>query len=164
MKAIVYHKYGSPDVLEFEEVETPTPKDDEVFVKIHAASVNSWDWDLLRGTPFSNRLLFGLLRPKKILGADIAGRVEAVGKNVKQFHPADEVFGDISGCGWGGFAEFVCARENALSLKPADMTFEEGAAVPQAAVLALQGLRYKGQIQRQCVLQSLFVLVKTHCR
>ena len=95
-----------------------------------------------------NRLLFGLLKPKiKILGADMAGRVEAVGKNVKQFQPGDEVFGDISGCGWGGFAEYVCARENALALKPASMTFEEAAAVPFAAITALQGLRDKGQIQ-----------------
>ena len=149
MKAIVYHKYGSPDVLNLEEVQKPTPSDDEVLVKVHAASVNSSDWELLRGTPFANRVLSGLLKPTriKILGADIAGRVEAVARNVKLFQPVDEVFGDISGCGWGGFAEYVCARENALTLKPASMTFDEAAAVPQAAVLALQGLRYKGQIQ-----------------
>jgi NADPH:quinone reductase-like Zn-dependent oxidoreductase len=148
MKAIVFTKYGSPDFLQLKEVEKPTPKDNEVLVKVHAASVNSWDWELLRGTPFVNRLVFGLLKPKiKILGADMAGRVEAVGKNVKQLQPGDEVFGDISGCGWGGFAEHVCARENALALKPAGKTFEEAAAVPQAALLALQGLRYKGHIQ-----------------
>ena len=148
MKAIVYHKYGSPDVLNLEEVQQPTPSDDEVLVKVHAASVNSSDWELLRGTPFANRLAFGLVKPKtiKILGCDIAGRVEAVGRNVKLFHLGDVVFGDISGCGWGGFAEYVCARENALALKPSGMTFDEAAAVPQAAVLALQGLRYKGQI------------------
>jgi len=147
VKAIVYTKYGPPDVLELKEVEKPTPKDNEVLIKVHAASVNSWDWDLLRGTPFLNRL-GGLLKPKyKILGADIAGRVEAVGRNVKRFQPGDEVFGDLSECGWGGFAEYVCARENALALKPASMTFEEVAAVPQAAVMALQGLRDKGQIQ-----------------
>jgi len=148
MKAIVYTKYGPPDVLQLKEVEKPTPKDNEVLIKVHAASVNDWDWGLLRGKPFVNRLLFGLLKPKiKILGVDIAGQVEAVGRNVKQFQPGDEVFGDISGCGWGSFAEYVCARENALALKPASMTFEEAAAVPQAAVLALQGLRDKGQIQ-----------------
>ena len=149
MKAIVYHKYGSPDVLNLEEVQKPTPKDDDVLVKIHAASVNDWDWGLLRGKPFANRVLAGLLKPKriKILGCDIAGRVEEVGRNVKLFQPGDEVFGDISGGGWGGFAEYVCARENALALKPSGMTFDEAAAVPQAAVLALQGLRYKGQIQ-----------------
>jgi len=148
MKAIVYERYGSPDVLQLKEVEKPTPKDNEVLIKVHAASINSWDWELLRGKPFVNRLLFGLLKPKiKILGADIAGRVEAVGRNVKQFQPGDEVFGDLCECGWGGFAEYVCARENALALKPASMTFEEVAAVPQAAVMALQGLRDKGQIQ-----------------
>ncbi len=100
MKAIVYQKYGLPDVLELKEVEKPTPKDNEVLIKVHAASLNSWDWDLLRGTPFVNRLMFGLLKPKtKILGCDIAGRVEAVGRSVKQLQPGDEVFGDISGCG-----------------------------------------------------------------
>ena len=147
MKAIVFTKYGPPDVLQLKEVEKPTPKDDEVLVKVHAASVNSYDWELLSGTFFS-RLFFGLLKPKiKILGVDIAGRVEAVGRNVKQFQPSDEVFGDISACGWGGFAEYVCASENALALKSASMTFEQVAAVPQATVLALQGLRDKGQIQ-----------------
>jgi NADPH:quinone reductase-like Zn-dependent oxidoreductase len=148
MKAIVWTKYGSPDVLHLGEAEKPTPKDNEVLIKVHAASINSWDWELLRGKPFVNRLLFGLLKPKiKILGADIAGRVEAVGRNVKQFQPGDKVFGDLCECGWGGFAEYVCARENALALKPASMTFEEVAAVPQAAAMALQGLRDKGQIQ-----------------
>ena len=148
MKAVVYQKYGSPDVLELKEVEKPTPKDNEVLIKVHAASVNDWDWGLLRGKPFMNRLFFGLLKPKiKTIGGDIAGRIEAVGRNVKKFQPGDEVFGDLSGCGFGGFAEYVCARENALVLKPASMTFEEVAAVPQAAVLALQGLRDKRQIQ-----------------
>ncbi len=145
MKAIVYHKYGSPDVLKLEEVEKPTPKDNEVLVKVHAASVNAADWHILRGKPFLVRLMgFGLLKPKnKILGSDIAGRVEAVGRNVKQFQPGDEVFGTIR----GGFAEYVCAREDALALKPANLSFEEAAAVPMAAVTALQGLRDKGQIQ-----------------
>jgi len=149
MKAIVYTKYGPPDVLQLKEVEKPTPKDNEVLVKVHAASVNDWDWGLLRGKPFVNRLVVsGLLKPKiKTIGCDIAGRVEAVGRNVKQFQPGDEVFGDMSGCGFGGFAEYVCAGENALALKPASMTFEEAAAVPQAAILALQGLRGKRQIQ-----------------
>jgi len=148
MKAIVYTKYGPPDVLELKEVEKPTPKDNEVLVKVYAASVNPADWHLMRGKPFFMRLFFGLLKPKnKILGADIAGRVEAVGRNVKQFQPGDEVFGDIADCGWGGFAEYVCVTENALVLKPASMTFEEAASVPLAAVTALQGLRDKGQIQ-----------------
>jgi NADPH:quinone reductase-like Zn-dependent oxidoreductase len=149
MKAVVYERYGLPDVLQLKEVEKPTPKDNEVLVKVHTASVNDWDWGLLRGKPFANRLIVsGLLKPKfKILGSDIAGRVEAVGRNVKQFRPGDEVFGDISRCGWGGYAEYVCAHENALLLKITSMTFDEAAAVPQAAVLALQGLRDKGQIQ-----------------
>ncbi len=149
MKAIVYHKYGSPDVLKLEEVQKPTPSDDEVLIKVHAASVNSWDWGLLRGKPFLNRLIVsGLFKPKyKILGCDIAGRVEGVGRNVKQYQPGDEIFGDLTEFGFGAFAEYVCVPENALTLKPASMTFEEAAAVPQAAVLALQGLRDKGQIQ-----------------
>jgi len=149
MKAIVYHKYGSPDVLELEEIQKPTPRDDEVLIKVHAASANAADWHILRGKPFLVRLMgIGLLKPKnKILGADIAGRIEAVGRNVKQFQPGDEVFGDISDCGWGGFAEYVCVSEDALVLKPASMTFEEATAVPLAAVTALQGLRDKGQIQ-----------------
>lgn len=148
MKAMVYDKYGMTDVLTLQEVEIPTPKDNEVLVKVHAVSVNSWDWDLLRGKPFLARL-GGLLKPKyKILGADIAGRIEVIGRDVKHLLPGDEVFGDISWCGWGGFAEYVCVHEDALSLKPSSMTFEEAAAIPQAAVLALQGLRNKGQLQK----------------
>jgi NADPH:quinone reductase-like Zn-dependent oxidoreductase len=147
MKAIVYEEYGSPDVLELRDVERPTPKGDEVLVKVYAASVNAADLHLLRADPFLIRLSAGPLKPKdKILGADIAGRVEVVGNNVKQFKPGDEVFGDISGCGWGGFAEYVCAREDALVLKPVNMTFEQAAALPMAAVVALQALRDKGQI------------------
>jgi len=148
MKAIVYTHYGPPDVLELKEVEKPTPKDNEVLIKVHAASVNDWDWGLLGGKPFVNRLLFGLLKPKiKILGCDIAGQIETVGKNVKQLQPGDEVYGDLCQCGFGGFAEYVCAPENAFALKPAGMTFEEAAAVPQAGMLAVQGLIDKGQIQ-----------------
>ncbi len=149
MKAIVYTKYGPPDVLNLEEVREPTPKDDEVLVKVHAASVNAADWHLLRADPFLVRLMgLGFLKPKNtILGADIAGQVESVGGNVTRFQPDDEVFGDLSGCGFGGFAEYVCASEDALALKPANMPFEEAAAAPLAAVTALQGLRDKGQIQ-----------------
>jgi NADPH:quinone reductase-like Zn-dependent oxidoreductase len=148
MKAIVYTKYGPPDVLQLKEVEKPTPKDDEVLIKVHAASVNDWDWGLLKGNSFVIRMLFGLLKPKiKILGVDIAGQVEAIGRNVNKFQPGDDVFGDMSECGFGGFAEYVCARENALALKPASMTFVEAAAIPHAAMLAIQGLRDKGQIQ-----------------
>ncbi len=147
MKAIVCTKYGPPDVLQLKEVEIPVPKDDEVLIKVHAASINSWDWELLRGTPFANRVMFGLLKPNMILGCDIAGSVVALGRNVKQFQPGDEVFGDISESGWGGFAEYVCARGKVLELKPAKMTFEQAAAVPQAALLALQGLQDIGKIR-----------------
>ena len=148
MKAIVNEEYGSPDVFEFKEVKKPTPTENEVLVKIHAVSANAADWHIMRADPFLVRLSLGFLKPKhKILGSDIAGRVEAVGRNVKQFQPGDEVFGDKFQRGWGGFAEYVCARENELVLKPASMTFEEAAAVPMAAVTALQGLRDKGQIQ-----------------
>jgi len=148
MKAIVYEKYGPPDVLQLKEVEKPIPKDNEVLVKVHAASVNYCDSAFVRGKPLVARLWSGPLKPKNtILGADVAGRVEAVGRNVKQFQPGDEVFGEIGGCGLGGFAEYVSVPENALGLKPANISFEEAAAVPQAAVVALQGLRDKGQIQ-----------------
>jgi NADPH:quinone reductase-like Zn-dependent oxidoreductase len=148
MRAIVYHRYGSPDVLKLEEVEKPTPKDDEVLVKVHAASVNALDWHLLRADPFLARLNMGLIKPKhQILGADVAGRVESVGRNVKQLRPGDEVFGDIFESGLGGFAEYVSAQEDAWVLKPANMTFDEVAAVPVAALTALQGLRDKGQIE-----------------
>ena len=147
MKAIVYERYGSPDDLELKDVEKPVPRDNEVLVQVHAASVNSWDWEQLIGT-LQGRL-GGPFRPKnKILGADIAGRVEAVGKDVTKFMPGDEVFGDLSACGWGGFAEYVCAAENALVLKPAAMSFEQAAAIPQAGLLALQGLRDTGKIRQ----------------
>ena len=145
MKAIVYTKYGSPDVLHLEEVEKPTPKDDEVLIKIHAASVNAYDWHFLTADIFLIRLMGGgLLKPKNTrLGADIAGRVEAVGRNTKQFQPGEEVFGMVK----GGFAEYTCAAESALALKPVNSSFDEAATVPMAAVTALQGLRDEGQIQ-----------------
>ncbi len=149
MKAIVYNKYGSPDVLELKEVEKPAPKDNEVLIKVHAASINSWDWDMLTGRPLEYRLMSGLLKPTKteILGCDIAGRIEAVGRNIKQFQPGNDVFGDLCEGFWGGFAEYVCARENEITLKPDGMTFEEAAATPQAGLLALQGLCDKREIQ-----------------
>jgi NADPH:quinone reductase-like Zn-dependent oxidoreductase len=148
MRAIVYHTYGSPDVLELKEVKKPSPKDDEVLVKVYAASVNALDWHLLSSDIFLVRLNSGLLKPKhQILGADVAGRVEAVGRNVQQLRPGDEVFGDIFDSGLGGFAEYVSAHEDAFVLKPANMTFDEVAAVPVAALTALQGLSDKGQIQ-----------------
>jgi NADPH:quinone reductase-like Zn-dependent oxidoreductase len=153
MRAMVYHKYGTNDVLNLTELDVPKPKDNEILVKVKAVSVNSWDWDLLRGKPFLNRI-GGILKPKyKILGADIAGQVKALGKDIKQFKLGDEVFGDISWCGWGGYAEYVSVPEDALTLKPSTMSFEEAAAIPQAAVLALQALRDKGEIkERQTIL------------
>jgi NADPH:quinone reductase-like Zn-dependent oxidoreductase len=149
MKAVVYTEYGSPDVLRLAEVERPTPKDDEVLIRVHAASANAVDWRTMRGAPFAFRFLeMGFPKPKNtILGADIAGRVEAVGSSVTQFQPGDEVFGDISLRGLGGFAEYVCAGEDALVLKSANVTFEQAAAAPVTAVTALQGLRDTGQIQ-----------------
>jgi NADPH:quinone reductase-like Zn-dependent oxidoreductase len=148
MKAAVYHRYGSPQVLQLDDVDTPLPREEEVLVRIHAASVNAGDWYMLRGRPFFLRLWWGLLRPKDpILGADMAGRVEAVGRKVKQFQPGDEVFGDVSESGRGGFAEYVCVGEGRFVLKPAKTSFEEAATVPLAGVVALQGLRDEGQIR-----------------
>ena len=146
---MVYTTYGSPDVLELKEISIPTPKANEVLLKTHAASVNSWDWDLLRGTPFIVRLVGGgISKPrKKILGCDVAGHIEAVGKDVTKFKTGDEVFGDLSGGNWGGFAEYVCARENELALKPAGISFEQAASLPQAAVMALQGIRDHGKVK-----------------
>lgn len=147
MKAITYTEYGSPSVLKLEEVEKPIPKDNEVLIKVFAVSLNDWDLDLLKGSSVVTRLSLGLKKPnKKILGSDVAGLVEAVGKDVTKFKEGDEVYGDLSG-DWGGFAEYVCALENQLALKPSSMTFEEAAAIPQAAMLAVQGLYDKGKIQ-----------------
>ncbi len=148
MQAIVYHTYGSTDVLKLEDVQKPVPQDNEILVKVIAASAAAGDWRLLRADPFLVRLMYGLLTPKyKILGADVAGRVEAVGRNVKQFQPGDEVYGDLSNCGFGAFAEYVAAPEGAFALKPTNLTFEQAAAVPVSAVTALLGLRDGGQIQ-----------------
>lgn len=148
MKAIVYTEYGSPDVLRFEDVEKPVPGNDEVLVRVHAASANPADWHLMRAEPFLARLANGLLKPKNTrLGADVAGRVEAIGGNATQFQVGDEVFGEMPLDKLGSFAEYVCAPEELLALKPAGMTFEQAAAVPLAAFTALQGLRDKGRIQ-----------------
>lgn len=151
MKACVLTTYGSPDYLELRDESKPVPQDDGVLVKVQAVSINSWDWEILLGKPLINRLMFGLRKPTKIkiLGCDIAGRIEAVGSNVKQYQVGDEVFGDISNCGWGGFAEYVCvpANKKVLALKPASMSFEQAAAIPQAGVLALQGL-CQGRIEQ----------------
>jgi NADPH:quinone reductase-like Zn-dependent oxidoreductase len=147
MKAIVRTQYGPPDVLQFTEVAKPTPTADEVLIALYAASVNPLDLFSMRGAPII-RLIPGLRTPKQqVLGCDIAGRVEAVGRQVKQFQPGDEVFG-VTGFAGGGFAEYACAREDKLALKPANSSFEDAAAVPIAAITALQGLRDKGRIQQ----------------
>lgn len=145
LKAIVYEKYGSPDVLQLREIEKPTPNDDEVLIRIHAASVNAYDWHFLTADIFLIRLMGGgLLKPKNTrLGADMAGRIERVGKDVVQFRPGDEVFGMVK----GSFAEYACAPESTLALKPVNASFDEAAAMPMAATTALQGLRDEGQIR-----------------
>lgn len=148
MQAMVYTEYGSPDVLKLADVAAPTPGDDDVLIQIQAASLNAGDRILLRGDPFMVRFTAGLRRPKhQILGADVAGRVAAVGRNVTQFQVGDAVFGDLSDSGYGAFAEYVAAPAHAVALKPARMTFAEAAAVPSAAITALQGLRDQAQLQ-----------------
>lgn len=146
MKAIVQHEYGKPDVLKLEEVAKPLPTDDEVLIRVHAVSINGSDWEGLRGKPLYARL-GGLRRPgNKILGSDIAGRVEVAGRNIQQFQPGDDVFGEMPSY-HGGFAEYVCVPEKMLIRKPAGLTFEQAAAIPQAGVIALQGIRTQGQVQ-----------------
>lgn len=141
MEVVVSKKYGSPNDLQFEEVEKPMPKDQEVLVKVHAASLNYGNLVLLSGKPYLARVAFGLFKPKyAIPGGDIAGTVEAVGQHVTHFKPGDEVFGDLSGFGWGGFAEYAAVPEKALAHKPENLTLEEAAAVPMAAATALQAL------------------------
>lgn len=144
MKAIICTQYGSPDVLHLTEVEKPTPKDNEILIQVRAASVNPHDVHSLRGKPYILRIQTGLRKPKNTrLGVDVAGQVEAVGRNVTEFQPGDEVFGVRA----GSFAEYVCTQGKALALKPAHLTFEQAAAVPVAGLTALQALRDKGQIQ-----------------
>jgi len=149
MKAIAQSEYGSPDVLSVKEVTKPEMRDDQVLVKVHAASVHAGDWHLMRGTPFLIRLLFGgLLRPKiTILGTDMAGTVEAVGKEITQFQPGDEVFGELSSCGFGAFAEYVSVPEKVLAHKPNNLNFEAAATVPVSGMSALQALRDFGEIK-----------------
>ena len=144
MKAVIYTKYGPPEVLQIQEVDKPVPKDNEVLVEVYAGSLNAYDWRFLRGKPLAMRLMAGLRKPKNpIAGADLAGRVAAVGEKVQAFKPGDEVFG----CQPGSFAEYTSVREDRLALKPPSMTFEEAAALPMAGITALQALRDKGQIQ-----------------
>lgn len=149
MKAAVYTRYGPPDVLEVKEVPTPTPAENQVLIKVHATSLNAAESHIIKGTPYLVRLMTGgILKPRyTIPGADVAGRVEAVGNRVTRFQPGDEVFGDIGAGGWGAFAEYVCAREDVLVAKPSNVSFEAVAAVPLAGVSALQGLRDVGKLQ-----------------
>ena len=147
MKAVIYEKYGSPEVLEVQEIEKPAPTDDEVLIKVYASSINVEDLDYLKGNSWAVRLL-GLFKPKyNILGFDVTGNVEAVGKNITHFKPGDKVMGDLFNFGFGAFAEYVCAPEKALVHKPVNMTFPEAASVPSRAVLALQGLRGRRPLQ-----------------
>jgi NADPH:quinone reductase-like Zn-dependent oxidoreductase len=148
MRAFIYEKYGPPETLRMAEVDKPVPNADEVLVEVRAASVNAADWHVLRGKPLFSRATLGLLRPKhKILGVDIAGRVEAVGSGVTRFKAGDEVYANLLDHGYGGFAEYAAVPVDAMSLKPAELSFEEAAAVPMAAVTALQGLRHHGELQ-----------------
>lgn len=147
MKAFVYDRYGSPETLRLAEVEKPAPQPGEVLVRVMGNSINAADWHILRGKPLFSRFVLGLLRPKhRILGVDIAGVVEAVGSGASRFKPGDEVYANLLDSGYGGFAEYVSASEDAAFLKPANLSFEEAAAVPMAAVTALQALRHHGQI------------------
>ncbi len=150
MKALIFTQYGSPDGLQLCEIPKPTPKDDELLIELHASSVNSWDWEFLNGTPFINRLMFGLLKPKpgkQVLGAYLAGTIKTVGRHVTKFRPGDEVFGDLWS-DWGGFAEYARVCESSGELKPANVTFEEAAVVPQAGVLVISILAPRSQ--RNC--------------
>ncbi len=149
MKAIVYHAYGSPDILRLVEIPKPIPNDEEVLVKVRAVSLNSWDWDMLTGRPLEYRFISGFLKPKsnKLHGCDIAGQVEAVGNKVRHLRVGDKVFGDLSAGGWGAFAENVCAGEDKLTHKPSTMTFEEAACLSHGGNLAVQGLIDVGKIK-----------------
>ncbi len=155
MKAIIYHHYGAADVLALEDVAQPVPGDDEVLVRVHAASMNRVDWQYMQGKPYLSRVIYGLRTPNiEGIGADLAGRVEAVGKNVTKFRTGDEVFGEVNGefaddrqLNLSSCAEFVCVSEDWLAMKPASLSFEEAAAVPLAATTALQGLRDYGHVQ-----------------
>jgi NADPH:quinone reductase-like Zn-dependent oxidoreductase len=148
MKAFIYERYGPPETLRMAEVDKPVPKVDEVLLKVLAASVNAADWHVLRGKPLFSRATLGLLRPKhQILGGDVAGRVEAVGGGVTRFKPGDEVYANLLDHGYGGFAEYVSVPVSVMSLKPAQLSFEEAAAVPMAATTALQGLGHHGELR-----------------
>jgi len=148
VKVLRIERYGSLDGLHFRDEEPPTPAKDQLLIAVRAVSINDWDWGLLHGTPFiPNRFMAGVWKPRIVVGSDIAGVVEAVGGKVTKFKPGDEVYGDLSGCGFGGFAEFVCAKHGAVRPKSPGMSFEQAAAIPQAGMLALQAVRAKGALE-----------------
>ena len=148
MKAILLKEYGLPNVLEIGEVAKPVPNEKEVLVRIHSASINDWDWGLVRGKPFVIRLIYGLKKPTiAIPGVDVSGKIEAVGGKVSSFHIGDEIYCDLSECGFGGFAEYVCVPEKTLSKKPSNVSHNEACALPHAGLLALQGLVEKGKVK-----------------
>ena len=148
MKAFVFEKYGLPNVLQLKEVAKPIPNENEVLVKIHSASINDWDWGLVRGKPFVIRLIYGLKKPKiKIPGVDVSGKIEAVGGKVSSFKIGDKIYCDLSECGFGGFAEYVCVPEKNLSKKPTNISYNDASALPHAGLLALQGLMEKGKVK-----------------
>ncbi len=150
MKAITYTQYGPPEVLQLKEVEKPAPKENEVLVKVFATAVNDYDWSMVRGKPYLYRLMFGIIKPKKkIPGMELAGTIEALGTNATLFKVEDAVYGDISGYGFGSFAEYICINEKALILKPGKMSFEQAASIPHAAMLAVQGLIDIGKVQKE---------------
>ena len=147
MKAIVLTKDGTPEDLELREVQKPVPKDDEVLIKVHASAVNDWDWGLLRGKPLFMRAFGGLLAPKiPIMGCEVAGQIEAAGNDISNLKAGDDVYGDLSESGFGGFAEYVCVREESVALKPRNLTYQQAAAIPHAAMLAQQSLRDIGHL------------------
>lgn len=149
MRAIVHTRYGSPDDLELRAVEQPVPKDGQVLIKVHASAVNDWEWGLLRGKPSFMRAFGGVLRPKiRVMGCDVAGQVEAVGTNVARLKTGDQVYGDLSESGFGAFAEYVCAPEGAVALKPHNLTYDQAAAIPHAGMLAQQALTQIGRVDR----------------
>jgi len=148
MRAVVFEKYGNPDVLHLKDIEKPTPKGNEVLIKVKAVSINEWDHSILTAKLLANRIMFGLFKPTKmkVLGCDISGIVESIGKDVKKFKVGDEVFGDLSGDSWGGMAEYVCGPESSFLLKSSNMSFEEASAIPQAGLLALQSFDQHGKV------------------
>lgn len=148
MKALIISKYGAPGMLQVQDVAKPNPAGDQVLIRVKAVSINDWDWALIHGSPFiPNRLMAGILKPRIIIGCDIAGVVEAIGSAVSAYQPGDEVYGDLSACGFGGFAEYVCASQSAIRFKSPNMEFEQAAAIPQAGMLALQGVTTVGQLE-----------------